>query len=135
MSEEYARENKHQAITAKKAGYVNVIKEHVEATDELIQNITHAHTQQIKLLVTSTAEAMRKMVSLLKEQSGKVANQNENSKSEKQKKKEEKQRKWREAKPCAHCNIKHPSKADNLCWELEANATSRPANWKSVKST
>ena len=35
---------------------------------------------------------------------------------------------------CAHCGKKHPSMAEDKCWELPANAATRPAGWKSVKT-
>ncbi len=34
-----------------------------------------------------------------------------------------------------NCGKKHPSKADNECWELEKNKASCPSMWKSTKST
>jgi hypothetical protein len=33
---------------------------------------------------------------------------------------------------CPHCNKKHRN--HEKCWELDANKTSRPENWKSAKS-
>ena len=136
MTEEYAKSNKHEAITAKKAGYANALKEQAEVTEELIANITHSHSQQIEALVKATTESMKEMIALLKSQeSKKEEKQGGHTKSDRQKKKEEKQRKWREAKPCVHCGNKHPSKEDNLCWELEVNAAARPQGWKSTKST
>jgi hypothetical protein len=36
---------------------------------------------------------------------------------------------------CKYCNKKHPAKKEGECWELEANAASRPSNWISFKST
>jgi hypothetical protein len=33
-----------------------------------------------------------------------------------------------------HCGKKHPSKAEDECWELETNKDSRPSTWKSNKS-
>ena len=35
---------------------------------------------------------------------------------------------------CPHCKRRHIVAFDK-CWELEANAASRPSNWKSVKDT
>jgi hypothetical protein len=31
---------------------------------------------------------------------------------------------------CPHCKLRHPKPDD--CWELEKNASKRPANWKPV---
>lgn len=36
-------------------------------------------------------------------------------------------------KPCTHCKKRHAN--PDKCWELEKNAASRPAGWKSSKST
>ena len=35
---------------------------------------------------------------------------------------------------CAHCGKKHPSMAEDKCWELPANAATRLAGWKSAKT-
>jgi hypothetical protein len=55
------------------------------------------------------------------------------TKAEKQKAREEHQKRYDEATICKHCGRKHPYKKEDQCWELEANAASRPSNWKSNK--
>jgi hypothetical protein len=42
--------------------------------------------------------------------------------------------KCKNAKECKNCNKFHPARTDNQCWESEANAAKRPANWTSSKS-
>ena len=51
------------------------------------------------------------------------------------KKREEKKKKYRNAPICKNCGKKHPSKAEDKCWELEKNKDSHPPTWKSTKST
>ena len=53
----------------------------------------------------------------------------------KEKKREENCQKYNNAPICKHCGKKHPTKAEDDCWELEKNKDSRPSNWKSAKST
>ena len=53
----------------------------------------------------------------------------------KKKKRDEKRKKYNDAPICKHCGKKHLTKAEDECWELEKNKESRPANWKSTKST
>jgi hypothetical protein len=45
------------------------------------------------------------------------------------------QQKYKDAPICKYCGKKHPYKKEEECWELEANAASRPTNWKPNKST
>jgi hypothetical protein len=40
----------------------------------------------------------------------------------------------KEKTTCPHCKAEGLHKADN-CWELDKNASKRPAGWKSKKST
>ena len=56
-------------------------------------------------------------------------------KTEHQKKREEYRKKLKNAKPCTHCNRKHPNCTHDQCWELPANAAKCPADWKSTKNT
>ncbi len=43
--------------------------------------------------------------------------------------------KFKNATKCKHCDKIHPNRTKSQCWELEANAAKRPANWKSAKSS
>ena len=47
---------------------------------------------------------------------------------EKRKKREEKRKKYNDAPVCKNCGRKHPSKAEEECWELEKNKDSRPTS-------
>jgi len=60
---------------------------------------------------------------------------NKTTDEEKKKKREEKKKKYNDAPVSKNCGKKHPSKAEDECWELEKNKDSRPSNWKSAKST
>ena len=88
----------------------------------------------METLIKSTTETMKEMMLLLKENKN-PTNLTKQTDEEKKKKKDEKQKKYEDAPICKHCGEKHPTKAENECWELEANKESRPSNWKSSKST
>ena len=108
-----------------------MIEEQAKATEELIAALTEKHTQQMETLIKSTTDAMKEMMSLIKN------NQKEPSgkwNDEKKKKREERRKKYNDAPVCKHCNKKHPTKAEDVCWELEKHKDSRPTNWKSTKN-
>ena len=134
MSAEYAKENKQNKQTAKKMK-ANAIEEQAEATEELIANLTEAHTCQIEALIKANTEAMKEMMSLVKDKTITPTNPTNQTSEEKKKKREEKQKKFLNAPICKHCGKKHPSKKEDECWELDKNAASRPASWKPTKST
>jgi hypothetical protein len=96
----------------------------------------------MEMLIKSTMEAMKEMMTLMKsntnnqnQNNGNRNNQNAKSDEEKKKIREEKQQKFKDAPVCKHCGKKHPSKKEEECWELKANAASRPTNWKPIKNT
>ena len=128
---EYARENKQNKISAKHFK-ANAMQEQAEATEELIANLTKAHTQQMETLVKTTTEAMKEMMLLLKDNKPPT---NKVTDEEKKKKHDKKRKKYNDAPVCKNCGKKHPSKAEDECWELEKNKTSCPLTWKSAKST
>jgi hypothetical protein len=66
MSAKYAKENKQDKHTVKRFK-ANVIQEQAEATEELIAALTETHARQMEGLITSTTNAMKKMVLPLKE--------------------------------------------------------------------
>jgi hypothetical protein len=131
ISAEYAKENKQNKLSAKHFK-ANAMMEQAEATEELIANLTEAHTRQMEALVKSTSEAMKEMMLLLKENKTPTPKATD---EEKKKKRDDKRKKYNDAPICKHCGKKHPSKAEDECWELEKNKDSRPATWKSTKST
>ncbi len=65
MSAEYAKENKQNKQKAKLLK-ANAIEEQAEATEELIANLTEAHTRQIESLIKANTEAMKEMMSLVR---------------------------------------------------------------------
>jgi hypothetical protein len=104
-------------------------------TEELIATLTENHTRQMETLIKSTTDAMKEMMQLIKSNGSTPTNPTNTTNEEKKKKREEKRKKYNEAPICTHCGKKHPSKKEEDCWELEKNKASRPANWKSSKST
>jgi len=133
ISAEYAKENKQNKLTAKQFK-ANAIDEQADATEELIAELTEAHTRQIKTLIKSNTENMKEMMLLIKDNKN-PTNPTKLTDEEKKKKRDEKQKKYNDAPICKHCGKKHPTKAEDDCWELEKKKESRPSNWKSAKST
>ena len=133
ISTEHAKENKQNKLTAKNFK-ANMIEEQAEATEELIAALTEKHTQQIKSLIKSNTEAMKQMMSLIKNDRKEPGDKKQPD-EEKKKKREERRQRFNDAPVCKHCGKKHPTKKEDECWELEANKASRPVNWKSSKST
>ena len=112
----------------------------METTEELIANLTEAHTKQMEMLIRSMTKSMKEMMNLMKANMAKSPNANSGpidvaAATAKKKNRDEKQKKNNNAPVCKHCNKKHPSKPENKCWELETNASSHPTNWKLSKST
>jgi hypothetical protein len=131
ISTEYAKENKQNKLTGKQLK-ANRMEEQAEATEELITNLTEAHTKQMEILIKSTTESMNKMMNLMKSTVKSPANTNN---YEKKTNRQEKVKKYRDAPASKHCNRKHPYKSESKFWVLESNASSRPTNWKAPKST
>jgi hypothetical protein len=128
ISTEYAKENKQNKLTVKQFK-ANQMEEQAEATEELIANLTEAHTKQMQILIKSTTESMKEMMNLMKLAVKSPAN---TSNDEKKTNGQERLKKYRDAPVCKHCNRKHLTKSE--CWVLESNASSRPSNWKAAKS-
>jgi hypothetical protein len=133
ISTEHAKENKQNKLTAKNFK-ANMIEEQAEATEELIAALTEKHTQQIESLIKSNTEAMKQMMSLIKNDRKEPGDKKQPD-EEKKKKREERRQRFNDAPVCKHCGKKHPTKKEDECWELEVNKASRPVNWKSSKST
>jgi hypothetical protein len=135
ISAEYARKNKQNKLTARQFK-ANAMEEQAEATEDLIAALTENHTHQIKMLIKSTTDALKEMMQLVKNQTTMQSNPtNVLPFEEKKKKYNEKRKKFWDAPVCTHCGRRHPSKKEDECWELKKNKATRPANWKSSKST
>ena len=131
ISTEYAKENRQNKLTARNFK-ANIVEEQTEVIEELIANLTENHTRQMENLIKSTTEAMKEMMSMIKNDQ-KTTNQQSNN--DRKKKREERQKQYNEAPICKHCGKKHPRKKEDECWELEKNKDTRPINWKSTKTS
>jgi hypothetical protein len=98
ISTEYAKENKQNKLTAKHFK-ANALQEQAKAMEELIAMLMDAHTKQMENLVKTTAEAMKEMMLLIKE--NKTPNVSTTD-TEKKKIRGEKQKKYNEAPVCKH---------------------------------
>ena len=115
ISAEHAKENKQNKLTVKNFK-ANMIEEQAEATEELIAALTEKHTQQMETLIKSTTEAMKEMMSLIKNKKKEPRKQSD---EEKKRKREERRQKYNDAPVCKNCGKKHPTKKEDECWELE----------------
>jgi hypothetical protein len=141
---EYSKINHQDAVTARAIGHAsanNVVKEFVQATEELVAELTDNHPKQIEALIKANNEAMTKLTAALIQ--SKVpsaapaapasATQNPSAAASK------KLKRWKEkcqtATTCLHCSKIRPNHTHDQCWELETNSHKRSAGWKSAKST
>lgn len=132
MCTEYARTHRQDAVTAKATGHAsanNIMEQYATATEELIENLTEKHSKQIEALIKSNTEAMAQLITTLKATQAASEPKVPKTQSEKHKAWVEK---CKNATTCPHCKKIHPNRTHAQCWELEANASKRPANWKSV---
>jgi hypothetical protein len=110
ISNEFTKENKQTKITAKQFK-ANLMHEQAEITKELINNLTQAHTKRMEALIKLTTDAMKKMLAIIKTNTG---NQNQkngnqwNTSEEKKKIHEERKQKFKDAPVCKNCGKKHP---------------------------
>jgi hypothetical protein len=104
------------------------MNEYAKATEELAENLTKKHTKQIEALVRSNNEAMAKLAESLSKAPVIKASTDQNAKH----------KAWVEkcktATKFPHCEKIHPNSTHAQCWELDINASKRPANWKSVNT-
>ena len=92
ISSEYAKENKQNKLTAKKFS-TNNINEQAKATEELIAALTKNHTRQMETLIKSTINAMREMMSLIKNNQQAPNNQSNNQQAPNNQSNDEKKKK------------------------------------------
>jgi len=112
ISAEYAKENKQNKLTAKNFK-ANMIEEQAEATEELIAALTEKHTKQMETLIKSTTEAMKEMMSLIKNEKKEPGKQSD---EEKKKKRDERRKRYNDAPICKNCGKKQ------LSWWWSANS-------------
>ena len=113
----------------------NVVEEMAQATEELVAELTKRHTKQVEFLIESNSKAIKKLTAAILAQKPASAGTAAGKPTSKAAKAAAWAEKKRTATTCPHCNLKHPNRTHDQCWELPANATKRPADWKSVKST
>jgi hypothetical protein len=102
ISTEHTKENKWNKLT-KKNFKANMIKEQAKATEELIAALTENHMRQMKTLIKSTTDAMKEMMSLIKNEQKAPNNQ---LNDEKKKKGEERCKWYNNAPICKPCRKK-----------------------------
>jgi hypothetical protein len=133
--EEYTKAQKRGALTARQTGFGSA-----NAIQEAITDVTKDQAN----LATNVVDALKEMKLTIAELQKKVDqkpattpnNSTEAGKSSSfAERRAERRKRMQEAPICKHCNGKHPSQPEDKCWELEANAATRPTGWKSKKST
>jgi hypothetical protein len=90
-----------------------MIAEQAETTEEFIAALAEKHTQQMETLIKSTTDAMKEMMTLIKN----VKTEQKSQTSNEKKKKWDERQKNQHAPVCKHCGKKHPSKAEEDCCE------------------
>jgi hypothetical protein len=138
MCVEFSKLNRQDATTARMTGHAsvnNVVEEMAQATEELLAKLTEWHTKQVESLIKSNSKAIKKLTAAILAQKPAVTGTAAGKPTSKAAKVAVWAEKKRTATTCPHCNLKHPNRTHDQCWELPANATKRPADWKSVKST
>ena len=143
MCTEFAKLNRQDATTARATGHAsvhNVVEEMAQATEELVAELTERQGKQVEALIKSNNDAIAKLTAaILGNKPTPSAPSASTSNSEAAAKAAAKKAAWEEKKKkattCPHCDRVHPNRTHEQCWELPANASKRPAEWKSVKST
>jgi ribosomal protein L32 len=139
VSNEYSKFHRQNTATAKSVGYGSAnsataaIDDYVAITEELVATITEENEKKIKALTKETTDTLNQIKALLENRPAATAN--EPSQSYRAKKRAEYRKKLANTTACANCGTKHPNVPDAKCWELDANAATRPAGWKSAKAT
>ena len=139
MNTEFTRLNRQDATTARATGHAsvnNIVEEMAQATEELVAELTDRQGKQVEARMKGTIEALEKLTAAMlankpAASTGAAAAAGNN--------KAAKAAAWAEKKRtatvCPHCDRKHPNRTHEQCWKLPANASKRPADWKSVKTT
>ena len=144
VSNEYSKFHRQNTATAKGVGYGSAnaatVEDYAAITEELVATISEENEKRIKVLTKETTDALNQIKALLEQKSTNAkapatANNASAEQSDRAKKRAAYRKKVAEATACVNCGKKHPSIQDDKCWELEANAASRPSGWKSSKST
>lgn len=109
--------------------------EYVAITEELVATISEDNEQKLKALTKDTTDILKEIKALLENKAPAQAPTAAGTQSARAKKRTEYRKKLAAATACVNCGTKHPNVPDNKCWELEANAASRPNGWTSSKSS
>jgi hypothetical protein len=88
ISTKYAKENKQNELTAKNFK-ANMIEEQAKATEEVIVVLTEKHTQQMETMIKSTTDAMKEMMSFIKNNKKEPSSQLNNEKKKTRRKAQE----------------------------------------------
>ncbi len=147
ISNEYSKFHRQHTSTEKSTGYgsANALEDNVTITEELVANISEenekklqTHMQRLESLNKANSDMLKSIMVLL-EKSGlnaaAPATSTGGAKQDRQQKRSEYKKRLEAATPCVHCKKKHQNRADDKCWELDTNASSRLAGWKSTKVT
>ena len=151
MAMEYARAKRQDTTTVAAAGYGSanaMMDDYVMVMEELVANLTKqqnkrmdATAKQLEALIASlvamtaafnsmstTPKTTPAPASTAKTVTNNAANATRKAKREAY------HQHLQSAATCSHCGKKHPSIAEDKCWELPANAATHPAGWKSAKT-
>jgi hypothetical protein len=143
MCTEFAKLNRQDATTARATGHAsihNVVEEMAQATEELVAELTERQGKQVEALIKSNNDAIAKLTAAIlgnkpTPSAPSASTRNSEASAKAAAKKAAWEEKKKKATTCPHCDRVHPNRTHEQCWELPANASKRPVDWKSVKST
>jgi hypothetical protein len=148
FSNEYSKFHRQHTTTAKSTGYgsANALEDYVMIIVELVANISkenekklQSHMQRLEALNKANMDMLKNIMAILEKPGGGNATATKpeinGTKTDQQQKQADYKKRVNIATRCVHCKKKHPNHTNDKCWELDANATSGPAGWKSVKAT
>jgi hypothetical protein len=115
------------------------MEEYAAATEELVENLTEQHTKQLEALIKANNDNMAKLMDMLSKAKTTATPSIATLGKTKAKCDAEKYKAWverrRNATKSKHCDKFHLNHTKAQCWELKENSATRPANWKSAKSS
>ena len=137
---EYAKRSKPNNSTAKSAGFGIANAAQVRALEELREEQQAETAWAVSEIARSLQKGNEDSMKALTDMVSKLLTKLDDNKSNSNQNSQGNRRRTRanpnlEGKaPCKHCNTVH-AKPESECWELEANASSRPKGWTSRKTT
>ena len=137
ISNEYSKFHHQHTTMAKSTGYgsANALEDYVMITEELVANISEenekklqTHVQRLEAHNKANMDMLKNIMAIWEKPGGSNATApaaaTAGTKTDQQQKQADYKKRFDAATPCVHCKKKHPNRANDKCWELDANAAS-----------